>query len=43
MPIRGNVPKSDVLPDSVYGSTVLTKCINQVMYDGKRGTSHAPW
>ena len=39
MPRRGNVPKRDVLPDSVYGSKVLTKFINQVMYDGKRGTA----
>ena len=39
MPRRGNVPKRDVLPDSVYGSKVLTKFINQVLYDGKRGTA----
>ena len=39
MPRRGNVPKRDVLPDSVYGSKILTKFINQVMYDGKRGTA----
>ena len=39
MPGRGNVPKRDVLPDSVYGSKILTKFINQVMLDGKRGTA----
>ena len=39
MPRRGNVPKRDVLPDSVYGSKILTKFIKQVMYDGKRGTA----
>ncbi len=39
MPRRGNVPKRDVLPDPVYGSKVLTKFINQIMYDGKRGTA----
>ncbi len=39
MPRRGNVPKRDVLPDSVYGSKILTKFINQVMLDGKRGTA----
>ena len=39
MPRRGNVPTRDVLPDSVYGSKILTKFINQVMYDGKRGTA----
>lgn len=39
MPRRGGVPKRDVLPDPVYGSKVVTKLINQVMYDGKRGTA----
>ena len=39
MPRRGNVPKRDVLPDPVYGSKVLTKFVNQIMYDGKRGTA----
>ena len=37
MPRRGGVQKRDVLPDPVYGSLVVTKLINQVMYDGKRG------
>ena len=39
MPRRGKVPKRDVLPDPIYGSKVVTKLINQVMYDGKRGTA----
>ena len=39
MPRRGGVPKRDVLPDPVYGSKVVTKLINQIMYDGKRGTA----
>lgn len=39
MPRRAGVPKRDVLPDPVYGSKVITKVINQVMYDGKRGTA----
>ena len=39
MPRRGNVPKRDVLPDPVYGSKVVTKLVNQIMYDGKRGTA----
>ena len=39
MPRRGNVPKRDVLPGPVYGSKVLTKFVNQIMYDGKRGTA----
>ncbi len=39
MPRRGNVPKRDVLPDPVYGSKVITKLINQIMYDGNKGTA----
>lgn len=39
MPRRGGVPKRDVLPDPVYGSKVVTKLINQVMIDGKKGTA----
>ena len=41
MPRRGNVPKRDVLPDPIYGNKVLTKLINQVMLDGKKGTAQA--
>ena len=37
MPRRGFVPKREVLPDPVYGNTVVTKLINQIMLDGKRG------
>ena len=37
MPRRGFIPKREVLADPIYGSTVVTKLINQVMYDGKRG------
>ena len=36
MPRKGSVPKRDVLPDSKYGSKVVTKLINQVMLDGKK-------
>ena len=39
MPRRGFIPKREVLPDPVYGTTVVTKLINQVMLDGKRGTA----
>ena len=39
MPRRGGVQKRDVLPDPMYGSKVVTKLINQVMYDGKKGTA----
>ena len=37
MPRRGFIPKREVLPDPVYGTTVVTKLINQIMEDGKRG------
>lgn len=37
MPRRGGVPKRDVLPDPIYGSKVVTKLINQIMLDGKKG------
>ena len=39
MPRRSGVPKRDVLPDPVYNSKVVTKLVNQIMYDGKRGTA----
>ena len=41
MPRRSGVPKRDVLPDPVYGSKVITKLVNQVMLDGKKGTAQA--
>lgn len=39
MPRRSGVPKRDVLPDPMYGSKVITKLINQIMLDGKKGTA----
>ncbi len=39
MPRKGSVPKRDVLPDPIYGNKIVTKLINQVMLDGKRGVS----
>ncbi len=39
MPRRGFIPKREVLPDPVYGTTVVTKLINQIMLDGKRGVA----
>ena len=39
MPRRGFIPKREVLPDPIYGSKIVTKLINQVMYDGKRGVA----
>lgn len=39
MPRRGGVPKREVLPDPIYHDTVVTKLVNQIMYDGKKGTA----
>ena len=37
MPRKGHVPKREVLPDPVYNSPVVTKLINSIMLDGKKG------
>ncbi|MDR2752552.1 MAG: 30S ribosomal protein S7 [Clostridiales bacterium] len=37
MPRKGHVPKRDVLPDPLYKSKVVTKLINAIMLDGKKG------
>lgn len=39
MPRRGNVPKREILPDPVYGSVLVTKLVNSVMLDGKKGVA----
>ncbi len=39
MPRRGNISKREVLPDPVYNSKLVTKLINNIMYDGKKGVS----
>ena len=39
MPSRGFVPKREVLDDPIYGGKLVTKLVNQVMLDGKRGTA----
>ena len=39
MPRRGNVPKREVLPDPIYKSTLVTKLVNSVMLDGKKGVA----
>ncbi|MBQ9267953.1 MAG: 30S ribosomal protein S7 [Oscillospiraceae bacterium] len=39
MPRRGNVPKREILPDPVYNSVLVTKLINSVMLDGKKGVA----
>ncbi len=39
MPRRGQISKRDVLPDPLYNSKLVTKLINNVMYDGKKGVA----
>lgn len=39
MPRKGNIQKRDVLPDPIYGNKTVTKLINKVMLDGKKGVS----
>ena len=39
MPRKGSVSKRDVLPDPIYNSKLVTRLINKIMLDGKRGTS----
>ncbi|MGI6405957.1 MAG: 30S ribosomal protein S7 [Syntrophaceticus sp.] len=36
MPRRGNINKLELLPDPIYDSKVITKLVNQVMWDGKK-------
>ncbi|MBO6045149.1 MAG: 30S ribosomal protein S7 [Bacteroidales bacterium] len=39
MPRRGNVPKREIIPDPVYNSVLVTKLINSIMLDGKKGVA----
>ncbi|QSO47984.1 30S ribosomal protein S7 [Alicyclobacillus mengziensis] len=39
MPRKGPVPRRDVMPDPVYGNKMVTRLINKVMLDGKRGVA----
>ena len=39
MPRRGNVPTREVLPDPIYHSVLVTKLINSIMLDGKKGVA----
>lgn len=39
MPRRGQTAKRDVLPDPLYNSKIVTRLINNVMYDGKKGVA----
>jgi small subunit ribosomal protein S7 len=39
VPRRGNVPKREILPDPVYHSVLVTKLVNSIMLDGKKGVA----
>ena len=39
VPRRGNVPKIEILPDPIYGSVLVTKLVNSIMLDGKKGVA----
>ena len=39
MPRRGQIAQRDVLPDPLYNSKLVTRLINNVMYDGKKGVA----
>ena len=39
MPRRGTIAKRDVLPDPMYKSKLVTRLINSIMLDGKKGVS----
>ncbi|GAF14841.1 SSU ribosomal protein S7p [Bacillus sp. JCM 19046] len=39
MPRKGPVTRRDVLPDPIYNSKLVTRLINRIMVDGKRGTA----
>jgi small subunit ribosomal protein S7 len=39
MPRKGHIAKRDVLPDPIYNSKLVTRLVNRIMIDGKRGTA----
>ena len=39
MPRKGHVAKRDVLPDQIYNSKLVSRLINNIMQDGKKGTA----
>ena len=39
MPRKGHIAKRDVLPDPIYNSKVVTRLINTIMLDGKKGVA----
>ena len=41
MPRKGHIPKREVMMDPIYKDKVVTKLINQLMYDGKKGVAQS--
>ena len=41
MPRKGHIAKRDVLPDPIYNSKLVTKLINNIMLEGKKGTAQS--
>ena len=39
MPRKGHIPKRKVLPDPIYNSLIVTRLINNIMLDGKKGVA----
>ena len=39
MPRKGKIAKREVLPDPLHNSKIVTRLINKIMFDGKRGTA----
>ncbi len=39
MPRKGPIPKREVLPDPIYGSRLVARFVNRLMYDGKKGAA----
>lgn len=41
MPRKGHIVKRDVLPDPIYNSKLITRIVNTIMEDGKKGTAQS--
>src|ERR1700743_1436568 len=41
MPRKGHIAKREVAPDPVYNSTLVTKFVNSMMWDGKKSTAQS--
>ena len=39
MPRKGPIPRREVLPDPIYGSRLIARFVNRLMYDGKKGAA----